>query len=214
MAKHSWLPLLAALAAVSTTTVACGSASHAPRAVQVAARCRRPPAPPVAPVPALPPPADPVSVLIDTSQHHFATGQRELQIGHLERAKEEFNRALDVLLESPYGARTEPRIREHFDRLVDRISAYEVTALAEGDGFTEKPTEPASIDELLALSVFDAAGAHRRPRPHRQDRPPDDRSRHPDPAERARADLRRALPGPAPRLHRGRHEARQRSTCR
>ena len=50
-----------------------------------------------------------------------------------------------MLLESPYGARTEPRIREHFDRLVDRISAYEVKALAEGDGFTEKKYE-AGVD--------------------------------------------------------------------
>ncbi len=55
-----------------------------------------------------------------------------------------------ILLESPYGARTEPRIREHFDRLVDRISGYEVKALAEGDGFTEKQYEAASIDQLLA----------------------------------------------------------------
>src|SRR5262249_27845823 len=52
-----------------------------------------------------------------------------------------------------YGARTEPRIREHFDRLVDRISTYEVRALATGDGFTEKKYEPATIDELLALST-------------------------------------------------------------
>jgi hypothetical protein len=40
-------------------------------------------------------------------------------------------------MESRMG-RTEPRIREHFDRLVDRISIYELKALAEGDGFTEK----------------------------------------------------------------------------
>src|SRR5688572_13906152 len=55
-------------------------------------------------------------------------------------------------MESPYGGRNEPRIRNYFDRLIDRISAYEVKALAEGDGFTEKKYEPASIDELLALS--------------------------------------------------------------
>src|SRR5262249_45708948 len=61
--------------------------------------------------------------------------------------------AVNVLLESPFGARTEPRIREYFDRLVDRISTYEVRALAAGDGFTEKKYEPASIDELLALST-------------------------------------------------------------
>jgi membrane-bound lytic murein transglycosylase D len=94
-----------------------------------------------------------VVTLIATSDRHFKAGQRELEQGHFEAAKTEFNRAVDVLLESPYGARTEPRIREHFDRLVDRISTYEVQALATGDGFTEKKYEPASIDELLALST-------------------------------------------------------------
>src|SRR4249919_1102628 len=96
---------------------------------------------------------DPVETLIASSDRSVKAGQRELEQGHVEAAKQEFNRALDVLLESPYGARTEPRIREHFDRLVDRISAYEVRALATGDGFTEKKYEPASIDELLAQSA-------------------------------------------------------------
>ena len=111
-----------------------------------------------APAPAAPAPQpqpDPVNDLITASNRHFETGQRELQVGHLEQAKTEFNRALEVLLESPYGARTEPRIREHFDRLVEKISSYEVTALAQGDGFTEKKYEPASIDDLLAISTFD-----------------------------------------------------------
>ena len=96
---------------------------------------------------------DPVLALIASSDRAFKAGQKELEQGHFEAAKQEFNRAVDVLLESPYGARTEPRIREHFDRLVDRISTYEVRALATGDGFTEKKYEPASIDELLAMSA-------------------------------------------------------------
>jgi membrane-bound lytic murein transglycosylase D len=97
--------------------------------------------------------ADPVLTLIAESDGHFKSGQRELELGHVAGAKLEFDRAINVLLESPYGGRTEPRIREHFDRLVDRISSYEVKALAEGDGFTEKKYEPASIDELLAMSA-------------------------------------------------------------
>src|SRR5262245_35590633 len=100
-----------------------------------------------------PPVEDPVLVLIAASDEHFKAGQRELEQGHVEAAKVEFNRAVDILLESPYGGRTEPRLREHFDRLVDRISTYEVRALASADGFTEKKSEPASIDELLALST-------------------------------------------------------------
>jgi membrane-bound lytic murein transglycosylase D len=140
---------------------ACGSA--------LKARSSRPPVASVTPAPVVgpvqpdtqsvqqtgsPTPAeDPVSSLIATSDHYFKAGQAELERGHFEAAKQDFNRAVNVLLESPYGGRTEPRIREHFDRLVDRISTYEVRALADGDGFTEKRYEPATIDELLALST-------------------------------------------------------------
>ena len=149
------LSLRTVVCALALTSVAC--ATHAPattsRPVEqspapVAAAA---PAPVPAPAPA---PVDPVLVLIADSTRHFQAGQKELQDGHLEMAKAEFNEALDVLLESPYGARTEPRIREQFDRLVERISAYEVTALAQGDGFAEKKYEPASIDDLLAIATL------------------------------------------------------------
>ena len=156
MVKHSWLPALVAPIVAATITAGCGSAARQP-AVQVA-----PPIPPRATAAAeapAPPQTDAVALLLEASQAHFESGQRELQQGHLERAKAEFNRALEVLLESPYGARSEPRIRDQFDRLVDRISAYEITALTEGDGFSEKPGEPATIDELLALSLFDTPDA-------------------------------------------------------
>ena len=76
-------------------------------------------------------------------------GTAELKLGHLSRAKVEFDAAIDLLLETPSGARSNRRLQEHFDRLVDRISAFEMRALAEGDGFAEKPTVPASIDQLL-----------------------------------------------------------------
>ena len=108
-----------------------------------------------APAPAAQREADPVAELLAVSTLHFERGQRELREGHLEMARSEFNRSLEVLLESRYGGRTDPRIREHFDRLVERISSYELTALAQGDGFTEKKYEPATIDDLLQISTFE-----------------------------------------------------------
>lgn len=93
--------------------------------------------------------------LIATSRAHFETGQQELAVGHLERARHEFDRALDVLLESSEGARSDARVRDHFDRLVDQIGVLEQQALATGDGFTETRTEPASIDQLFAIEAFD-----------------------------------------------------------
>lgn len=123
-----------------------------PMPVQVA-----PAAPqPATPVAAQEPKPDPVAILIAASEQHFAEGQKELALGHLERAKTAFNLALDALLESPDGARANPRLREHFDRLVDRISVLEQAALATGDGFSETKSEPAVIDELLAVETFES----------------------------------------------------------
>jgi membrane-bound lytic murein transglycosylase D len=104
---------------------------------------------PVAQAPAPKPYVDPIAALITTSQHHFETGERELKAGHLDKARQAFDQSVEVLLESPYGARTDARMREHFDRLIDRINAYEVTALAKGDGFAETRSEAAPIDEIL-----------------------------------------------------------------
>jgi membrane-bound lytic murein transglycosylase D len=43
--------------------------------------------------------------------------------------------------------------------MVERISAYEVTALAQGDGFEEQRSETTTIDELLASSTFEIPAA-------------------------------------------------------
>ena len=138
------------LAIVLMVAGACGSNPKVQKAPVAPAQSASPVAPVQTPAPA----PDPIAALIQTSQDHFAAGERELKLGHLERARVEFDRAVDVLLESPYGARTDARMREHFDRLVDRINAHEVTALAQGDGFSETKTEPASIDEILTIATF------------------------------------------------------------
>src|SRR5687768_16405354 len=102
------------------------------------------PPPPVtavqqAPVPAPPPPVevpkptDPIDILIADSERQFTEGRKHLEAGHLDQARMAFDLAIEMLLESPYGARTEPRLRQHFDRLVDRINALEVIALRQGD---------------------------------------------------------------------------------
>jgi membrane-bound lytic murein transglycosylase D len=147
MNTRAWLQ---ALAAVSLTVAAACGSNPKPQAPAIPQSVPQPPV--VAPAPT--PPADPIATLINASQSHFESGERELKMGHLERARGEFDRAVDVLLESPYGARTDARLREHFDRLVDRINAYEVLALAQGDGFVETTYEPASIDELLKIATF------------------------------------------------------------
>jgi membrane-bound lytic murein transglycosylase D len=107
------------------------------------------------PVPAPEPQPDPVQELIAVSEKHFQSGEQELRNGHLDAARAAFDRAVDVLLESPGGARSTPELSTHFDRLIERISGHELTALAQADGFVEKTPEPASIDELLSIATFE-----------------------------------------------------------
>lgn len=148
MNLRTLLPVAAAIG-VSISFAGCG---RAPKSVKTAVT---PPAPVVL-ANVLPTPVyDPIAELIADSQRHFIAGERELGLGHLEQAKASFDMAIDLLLQSPSGARSEARIRQHYDRLVEQISAHEITALAQGDGFVEKKTEPASIDDLLAISTFD-----------------------------------------------------------
>ena len=150
MTFRTLLPVAAALG-VSLLIVGCSSR---PKPVQVTVTPSAPAAADAgAPEPV--PVHDPIADLIAESQRHFVAGERELGLGHLEQARASFDLAIELLLKSPYGARTEARLRRHFDHLVERISAHELMALAQGDGFVEKKSEPASIDKLLAISTFD-----------------------------------------------------------
>ena len=124
-------------------------------APQVAVTPHAAAAPKVAQVPATPAvPVDPAATLIAEADRLFVLGERELSLGHLEQARTAFDKSLDVLLDAPDGARVDPKLRAHFDRLVDRIAAHETLALQKGDGFTEKPSEPAAIDQLLEVATF------------------------------------------------------------
>jgi membrane-bound lytic murein transglycosylase D len=99
---------------------------------------------------------DSIANYIAQAEQSFAAGKAELEAGHLVAAREHFDRAVDVLLTVPGGAKSDPRLAAEFDRLLDRISALDLIALREGDGFTEARTEPAIIDQLLNDATEDA----------------------------------------------------------
>ena len=72
------------LAIVLMVAAACGSNPKVQKAPVAPAQS----APPVAPVQTPAPAPDPIAALIQTSQDHFAAGERELKLGHLERARD------------------------------------------------------------------------------------------------------------------------------
>jgi membrane-bound lytic murein transglycosylase D len=90
---------------------------------------------------------DPVAELIAQVEKEYQTGQDNYQAGHLEAAKENFDRAFNLLLGSSLDLRSDDRLQQEFDRLLDGVNGLELQALQEGDGFTQQQSEPAPIDE-------------------------------------------------------------------
>ena len=93
------------------------------------------------------PKADPVAELISRVESEYSLGQQNYKTGHLEAAKENFDKAFDLLLGSPLEIRSDDRLQKEFDRVLDGVNGLELQALQEGDGFTEQKSEPAPIDE-------------------------------------------------------------------
>jgi membrane-bound lytic murein transglycosylase D len=91
--------------------------------------------------------ADPVPGIIADAEKAYLDGQADYQAGHLDAAKQDFNRAVDILLQSPVSVKSDDRLQQEFDKITDEISKLEAVAFKQGDGFTEQQAEPAPIDE-------------------------------------------------------------------
>ena len=90
---------------------------------------------------------DPVEDLLATVETQYQAGQANYTAGHMEAAKEAFDRAFNLLLQSGLDLRGDERLEREFDKLVDGVHQLEVKALKEGDAFAEQKAEPAPIDE-------------------------------------------------------------------
>jgi membrane-bound lytic murein transglycosylase D len=126
---------------LSLATVLAGGCAHSPKAAA-------PQAPTRADAPRSP--EDATQTIIAEADASLDRGLAELRQGHLDAARMEFDRAVDAYLEAPGGALGNARLAEAYRRTLDTIHARELEALAQGDGFTEARTEPASIDAVVA----------------------------------------------------------------
>ena len=103
-----------------------------------------------APKPAVttpPPQADPVPQVLANVEKEYQAGQANYAAGHLDAAKQNFDRAVELLMQSPVPVKSDERLEREFDRVVEGVHQLEMVALKQGDGFNEQKSEPAPIDE-------------------------------------------------------------------
>lgn len=99
---------------------------------------------------------DPTSQLIVAADRLLEDGIAELKQGHLIKARDSFDKAVDLYLTAPGGAYANARLGEAYRRTLEAIHLREIEALAAGDGFSEPLPEPASIDEVGEITVAEA----------------------------------------------------------
>lgn len=118
-----------------------------------------------------------VQKIVEEAEKHFRLGELNLKDQKRQAAREEFDKAVDTVLESGMDVRSNPRLQRFYVELVERVYRYEVpmgspaqqggvtyqqvaqnggglpqTASAEV-GFVEQKFEPSPLDDLRTLAL-------------------------------------------------------------
>ena len=93
-------------------------------------------------------------LLIQQVEEAYAHGEADYRKGRLPEAKQEFDRAVDLMLTSGIDIKSDAELQDEFDRIVDGVNALEMEALKQGNGFVpkEEPT-PADVASDVTFEV-------------------------------------------------------------
>ena len=119
-----------------------------------------------------------VNKIIDDAEKHFRLGELNLQDKKRQAAREEFDKAVDALLESGMDVRSNPRLNRYYVELVEKVYRYEVgqaplatvaqngvtmqkASQVDGQqpavpvevGFVDQKFEPSPLDDLRTLKL-------------------------------------------------------------
>jgi membrane-bound lytic murein transglycosylase D len=144
--------LVLGLSSCETTEGKRHTATPPPAATAPTLTAAAAPDPPPQPQEKVSPKADPVEALIAQAEKEYKAGQENYSAGHLDAAKQNFDRAVTLLLEGPVPVRSDRRLQREFEKIVEGVNGLELMALKEGDGFSEQTAEPAPIDEASEVT--------------------------------------------------------------
>jgi membrane-bound lytic murein transglycosylase D len=99
-----------------------------------------------------------IDVLVENVQAKLDDGRAEARTGNFDRARSDFDSALDLILQSGFQADSDPRLSKLFDDIGEAVNAYEASttqsgAAQEAAADAETPAQPAPIDEIADLAL-------------------------------------------------------------
>lgn len=102
---------------------------------------------------AVPPkPTDAVGQLISQAENLYTAGMASYSAGNYDEAKEKFDQAVSVLLQSNLDIQENDRLDSEFNKLVEDISNVEVAASGSGGALSGQQYEPAPIESFAGLT--------------------------------------------------------------
>lgn len=94
-----------------------------------------------------------VDSLLAQVERALQSGQADYAAGHMEEARADFDKAVDLLLEGPLDIRSDERLQAEFDKVIEGVYTLEMAAVtAGGDTVAEQKSEPAPIDEANSIT--------------------------------------------------------------
>lgn len=94
-----------------------------------------------------------IDILVAKVQASFSEGQQKYKAGHFDKARVDFDRAMDLVVQSGFQADFDPRLSDLIDQLGETLHSYELNAErnAEED---EEPAGPAApIDAIAEMEL-------------------------------------------------------------
>src|SRR5882672_8026012 len=91
---------------------------------------------------------DAAADLIANADKEYQAGQDKFKAGDLEAAKRNFDRAVDLLLQSPAEVRSDERVQHELERVLEGVNRPEMAALQSDNPAPQQKAEPAPIDEV------------------------------------------------------------------
>ena len=150
-------PKLVCVAAAVLALASCGTAGKRKTSVQAPVAAPPPaelplplPQPVTAPQPA--PQPDAADLLIAEAERLYAAGLEDYRAGNLDKARQEFDQSLSLLLQSKLDVAGDDRLSAEFGKLVENIHGLEVAAVERGDVLSEHKYEPAPIESFAGLT--------------------------------------------------------------
>jgi membrane-bound lytic murein transglycosylase D len=95
---------------------------------------------------------DAADLLIAEAEKLYAAGLEDYRAGNLDKARQEFDQSLSLLLQSRLDVAGDDRLSAEFDKLVENIHGLEVAAVERGDVLSEHKYEPAPIESFAGLT--------------------------------------------------------------